>query len=329
MGYLHDVGASIRHAIDNTLGLAANGQSQYEDAKATAIQQAREQRDWEEYMADKQYYRSTPAAQMQMYREAGLNPSLMYGQMTDLQTTIPSGAEANVPSPSSGRLDSLLGLGADLAILPAKIDNIKANTDYLNSQSGVNSERVKTLQYQNAMLKFQKEAYDQAAREGLIEKAVRAGFNQEINESDESTYRVLEQAWNFLIYTGLADNKAISSNGEYVAGNSQDAWLRFDPDALEKARSEFVGSQESKIASYDTIKEMQKYQRLSFKSDNEFQSFLMEHKDEWWSKVIRGAKWILKEYGLPSFSVSSETGMKYTGNGNFKPRQKKSFSFGK
>lgn len=129
----------FKSAVDNTLGLAANGDTQYEDAKKTNIKEASKDRVFQFMTNELAYQRSTPAHQMELYREAGLNPSLMYGQMSDLATEPLAGAEANAPSPSSGRLDQLLGLGADIAM---KVPTIAADVDLKRAQAAEIRSRI-------------------------------------------------------------------------------------------------------------------------------------------------------------------------------------------
>lgn len=56
------------------------GSKAQEDANATNIQLARENRAWQEQMWNKQNAYNTPAAQIERMRAAGLNPALMYSQ---------------------------------------------------------------------------------------------------------------------------------------------------------------------------------------------------------------------------------------------------------
>lgn len=104
-------------------------------------EQAQLQRDWSE----QQYLQyNSPEAMMRQYREAGLNPSLMYGgaQATDanMQSAAPSGAQASAGSQSI----SPINFGDFMNVMQlwktkAEIDNIKADTtgkDITNEQLG-------------------------------------------------------------------------------------------------------------------------------------------------------------------------------------------------
>lgn len=136
-------------AIDNLLGLASSGDTQYEDAKIFNAEEAEKNRLFQREMADLQYQRSLSSTQMQNYRDAGLNPSLMYGQMSDLQTSVPAGSEANAPSPSSGSLANLLGLAGNLGIqgsqVSAEIDYKRALAEEIRSRIPLNQQRVNEI----------------------------------------------------------------------------------------------------------------------------------------------------------------------------------------
>lgn len=78
------------------VGAFTNRKSQ-KDANRTNIQLAREQQQFEERMVQQQNEYNSPAAQMQRYAQAGLNPNLVYTQGNPgNQTSIPSYQRANV-----------------------------------------------------------------------------------------------------------------------------------------------------------------------------------------------------------------------------------------
>lgn len=140
-------GSSPRNALDTFLGLDSNtGDAAWKTQMQNNNEQSEIDRNFQREMADLQYQRSTPANQMKLLREAGLNPSLMYGQMSDLQTSVPAGAEASYGSAPTSQLGSLLGLGQDAAMMPAQIDLMKAQAANLRSQIPANEKKPEVMQ---------------------------------------------------------------------------------------------------------------------------------------------------------------------------------------
>lgn len=130
----------IDGALGNFLGLTSSGQQQFEAAQQFNAAEAEKQRLFEFEMWNKSNEYNSPAAQMQRAREAGLNPSMLFGQPIS-EASVPAGAEASSSSGSGGRFDPL-GLGADLSELPARIDLMKAQADEIRSRIPLNQTKV-------------------------------------------------------------------------------------------------------------------------------------------------------------------------------------------
>lgn len=89
---------------------------------------------WNRQLAMLEYQNAynTPAEQMKRYKEAGLNPNLIYGQqnLSASASSVPMAASA--PSTGLGkgvdRTFAALRLGQDLQLGQAQIDQVKANT---------------------------------------------------------------------------------------------------------------------------------------------------------------------------------------------------------
>lgn len=98
-------------------------------------EQAQIAREWNERMYN-QY--NSPIAQVQQFKQAGLNPNLLYGNGVQIPQ-VQSAAQANsgalpVPRPGdavSGAVQSVLGA----SLMKAQIENIKADTSKKNSET--------------------------------------------------------------------------------------------------------------------------------------------------------------------------------------------------
>lgn len=103
-------------------------------------------RNLEQWNRENEY--NTPAAQMQRYIDAGLNPNLIYGSGTSAATAANSPqytaarydspkAERSTDRPANVSIDpyQAVSIGNQLAIQRAQANNIEAQTDYTNAQA--------------------------------------------------------------------------------------------------------------------------------------------------------------------------------------------------
>lgn len=129
------------------------------------------QQDLEQWNRANEY--NTPKAQMERYKEAGLNPHLIYGQGTPGNTQVgspkynpPSEDYSSVPAPQIPQLGEGLGAYLGTKLQMAQIDNVKANTDNVNARtatefwnSGLKEHELETMRpYQAGILGNQAEA---------------------------------------------------------------------------------------------------------------------------------------------------------------------------
>lgn len=107
-------------------------------------QQAEIARDWQE----QQYLQyNSPAAMIRQYQEAGLNPALMYGSSSgssaSMSTSIPGSPSGSSVSPhGAGDVASMV---ANLSMLKAQIENIKADTENKRAAAGESGARTNLL----------------------------------------------------------------------------------------------------------------------------------------------------------------------------------------
>lgn len=109
-----------------------------EEANATNIQLARENRAWQEQMWNKQNAYNTPAAQIERMRAAGLNPALMYSQ----GNVGNAGSVGSVGTPSVQPVTGFAqGLGnagdmiANAMIQKEQVDQMRAQTRLLQARA--------------------------------------------------------------------------------------------------------------------------------------------------------------------------------------------------
>ena len=115
--------------IGSALGMADTLYGAYANKK-----EASRAREWQQYMVDYQNAYNTPAAQMLRYKEAGLNPNLIYGQ-SNVSASTGSVPHANIPaSHVADRSLAALRLGQDLQLGQAQINQVQANTALLKHQ---------------------------------------------------------------------------------------------------------------------------------------------------------------------------------------------------
>lgn len=102
---------------------------------------------------------NSPEAQMKRFKDAGLNPNLIYGQGTPGNVTgSPSQAQGNVKLDVVAQMMEGIMMKKEIELKDAQIEQTKANTDFLQQRSG--SESVRTQRMQED-LRYLKERYPQ------------------------------------------------------------------------------------------------------------------------------------------------------------------------
>ena len=154
---------------------------------ANVLSQERAFRQQKELQSDAQDYNTTmwnmanaynsPLSQMQRFKAAGLNPNLIYGQMSQ-GASAPSLSTSSAPSPAQAPNASLLET-AQVGLIDAQKKNIEANTKKLESDLGVNDSvirlndaEVESLGHQIGLTDQQIE--ESKARVGEIQKNIEA-----------------------------------------------------------------------------------------------------------------------------------------------------------
>lgn len=123
-------GASALGSVFNTLWGNSKSSEEAEKNRKFNAEQARIQREWSERMWNLNNEYNTPSRQMSRYREAGLNPNLLYGQPQAV-SQVPQGSSAS--SGVVGQYTPFDSLG--IARAQAEISNINANTRKIEAEA--------------------------------------------------------------------------------------------------------------------------------------------------------------------------------------------------
>lgn len=106
----------------------------FDKQAAFGREESQKERDWQEYMYDKNNAYNSPSAQMQRYLDAGLNPDLVYGDgsLTSPSQAPSGGAMAPTPTAAAPRFDNPF----------AEAGQIIANKKLIDSQSRANDAKA-------------------------------------------------------------------------------------------------------------------------------------------------------------------------------------------
>ena len=103
---------------------------------AFSQQQQHNQQKWIESMWRQNNSYNSPAAQMQRYKQAGLNPDLIYSQGNAGNSSMPAPAsQASLPAAAVPNFINPLEPFAAVAMQKAQIANLNANTQKTNEES--------------------------------------------------------------------------------------------------------------------------------------------------------------------------------------------------
>lgn len=137
------IGGAAISAIGNFFSGKSNQKAQnalFEKQSQFARDERLAQQNWIEGMYEKNNAYNSPAAQMARYKEAGLNPDLIYGKTGDNSATSPS-APSQAPVPNAGNYlpaNPIAPIGdavQGLSMQQAQLDAIRAGTNKTNKES--------------------------------------------------------------------------------------------------------------------------------------------------------------------------------------------------
>lgn len=185
-------------------------------------QQAQIARDWQEDYYNKY---SSPSAMVQQFKDAGLNPAMMYGRGSSVVGGVPSGAS---PSGGSQMQSDLSGLGQ---LIPSIVE-LKEMIDNNKSQRNVNSALANYYNSQSNLAESSIEL--NSANKEKINSEIEYLSAQTKNEQDRNALIALENTFKSL------QNQSISYDnlkkkweedfkqrfGAYPADNAYQAFQR-------------------------------------------------------------------------------------------------------
>jgi hypothetical protein len=214
---------------------------QYETSK----KEAKKQRDWAEGMWNKSNLYNSPQAQMQRYREAGLNPNLIYGSgaaSSGNATELPSYNRANMQSMSS---PSAVGY----AQLAQQEPLVKANTKKVLSEIALN------------------ELYQISESLDQISKRI-------ANEHDSTQLEILKENKNIMIEQQRQILLNLKSLGENVQAQTglTNAQIKTEVERPENIRSDTSLNYSGVSKNQQSVKESKEYIK-NLRQDREYRYF--------------------------------------------------------
>lgn len=141
-----------------------------QEANQFSSSEAEIARQWQEDMYNK--YQS-PSAMIDQYKDAGLNPALMYGGASGSSANFSSSSPSSV-SPSSGSgLSDIIATVTSMAKLKAEIDNVNADTHLKEEAAGEHGARARSISELTPVQKRQIEQDIKSSQQGITESEAR------------------------------------------------------------------------------------------------------------------------------------------------------------
>lgn len=125
-------------------------------------QQAQIARDWQEDFYNKY---SSPSAMVQQYKDAGLNPAIMYGRGSSVVGGVPSGASPIGGSQMQSDLSGLMNIVPSIVQMKEMIKNNESLRNLQNQQANLFSSQTTG---QDLLNKFNPEVYQLNLRQGKL-----------------------------------------------------------------------------------------------------------------------------------------------------------------
>lgn len=267
---------------------------------------AQMQNQWNIDQWNRENFYNRPDQQMARLKAAGLNPNLVFA----------NGDMMNEAA-SSPQMTSGAGMVRPYQIDPltaAQIANINADTENKKGQ---------TLgkEIENELGRMNLSAFKHAYDDGLVDDAIRAGFQKDILDSRMSRYSFLQAAWDFAVYTGFSLSESLTIGGDGI-GFADFALLSdlYSPSYHEttdpkhpiyarfKLHSDlFSSNYEAQAEANRAAKKMAKLQQEENDKDFDIWKAINDAADkgETWAKLVRVGLWISNRFmKLPSFSLS-------------------------
>lgn len=156
---------------------------------------------------------NSPNAQMKRYKEAGLNPNLIYGQAGYTAPAVRSsqgGSYKPEPLNFGGAVQNVLNQYYDTRLREQQLDNLKAQHDVL-----VQDRELKAANVQNTYMKTDTGSYDLSFKQGMSELYRQKLSNEVIKTGNEGDLIAQKTANEWL--KGQYINKTIEEQLKFIA----------------------------------------------------------------------------------------------------------------
>lgn len=176
---------------------------------------------------------NSPAAQMARFKEAGLNPNLMYGQGTPgitSGTAVQAKGQLERPELIGSIMESM-ALGKDLEMKDAQIENIRANTKLISTKGGSEEWKQKRMEQDfNYLENNYPELMDKLRRENRIGSQVESYDVQKRQADSIHASQLIETE---LLKQGLMEKDGTIKSNIIEGGQFQNALLKMQKEFVE------------------------------------------------------------------------------------------------
>lgn len=246
---------------------------------------------------------NAPSAVVQRLKNANINPALAY-----------MNGASFAPAATSPQSGASQARSFGMQIDPMTLSNIRLQ----EAQARDLEESAKGKEIENEDKGIDLRIKKSLESDGLLNAFEKSKIYQQFNDEGVSEVQALRMAYDYLIYT---DSWIPNEDGIIEQRFGTHTWVQVDANnPLHKKRhANMIGSEneqaavrDANIAAAEARKEYEKKNKLTIQSDKQFEDFLMDNKNEWWSILIRGARWLFNSMPLMhlpgiSFSRSNKT----------------------
>lgn len=194
--------------------------------RAFAQQQAQQARDWQIQQWNMENAYNSPSAQMQRFRDAGLNPNLIYGELGNGLNTAPSVPQGDVPSARISPFGNPVDVSpmVQTRLMDAQIEALKAKTENETRMTEAQIERFAHLNNVSVVevRKYEAEidninASTVQIRQGIENMKVQFDILSEQKKQEVFQTAFVEATQNMRIEAANAESEAIAKTAVSLA----------------------------------------------------------------------------------------------------------------
>lgn len=176
-----------------------------------ALERQREANQFNLAMWHMQNEYNSPAAQVKRLKDAGINPALMYGQMSD------AGNAQNTPTADAA---PVYGKRYDAPqidpLTAAQIANINADTKQKLKDTDLTDQQIQGAIIHNGMEKLKAKTFQQIYDDGLYDAVQRAGMKKDLALDGISQFQFLNAVWDWSVRSGQKFSDALTTGMEFL-----------------------------------------------------------------------------------------------------------------